>query len=88
MVVVKKKEIGDVLLIEAYGELHQVEDTLKYFRAKYQQDFESFSERMRKEDENFEYFDDYVEWKAYEKLYQETTAKIEDLKSGNFQVTQ
>ena len=26
--------------------------------------------------------------KAYEKLYQETIGKIEDLKSGNFQVAQ
>ena len=61
---------------------------MRFYRAKYQQDFISFSERIGNEEENFEHFDDFIEWKAYENLYHDTVKKIEDLRSGNFQVAQ
>ena len=88
MVIVKKKDIVDALLIEAYGEMHQIKEKIRFFQGKYQQDFEDFSKSVKKSDEDFEQFDDYIEWKAYQKVYYETIQKIEDLKSGNFQVTQ
>ena len=88
MVVFNKKNIGDVLLIEAYGELYQIREKLRFFQGKYQKNFKTFSKLIETEDENFEQYDDYIEWKAYDKLYEETVQKIEDLKSGNFQVTQ
>ncbi len=88
MVIVKKKDIGDALLIEAYGEMHQIKERIRFFQGKYQQNFEDFSKSMKKNEEDFEQFDDYIEWKSYQKVYHETFQKIEDLKSGNFQVTQ
>ena len=88
MVIVKKKDIGDAFLIEAYCEMHQTKEKIRFFQGKYQQNFEDFSESMKNNKEDFEQFDDYIEWKAYQKVYNETIQKIEDLKSGNFQVTQ
>lgn len=86
MVVVSKQNIGNILLLEAFGELHQLREKLRFFQGKYQQDFETFSRKLRDEEENFEQFDDYIEWKAYTKSLLETKKKIEDLKHGNFQI--
>jgi hypothetical protein len=86
MVVVSKQNIGNILLLEAFGELHQVQEKLRFFQEKYQHDFVHFSRQLQDEDENFEHFDDYIEWKAYTKLFHETKKKIEDLKHGNFQI--
>jgi len=41
MVIVKKKDIVDALLIEAYGEMHQIKEKIRFFQGKYQQDDES-----------------------------------------------
>jgi len=41
---------------------------------------------MKKQDENFDDFDDYMEWKAYTKLSYEVLKRIEELKNGNFQI--
>ena len=76
------------ILIEAYGELYQICEKLRFFQGKYQKDFKTFSKLIETEGENFEHYDDYIEWKAYDKLYGETLQKIEDLKSRNFQITQ
>ncbi|HHC24692.1 MAG TPA: hypothetical protein ENK58_04650 [Desulfobacterales bacterium] len=86
MLVVYKQNIADMLLMEAFSEMHQVRDRLNFFYEKYQQDFEVFSKQTEKEDENFEHFDDYMEWKAYIKLFHNILQKIEDLRYGNFQI--
>ncbi|QTA87887.1 hypothetical protein [Desulfonema magnum] len=86
MVVIAKQNVVDILLMEAFYEMHQVRDRLNFFQEKYQQTFENFSVFMKKENENFEYFDDYMEWKAYTKLFDEVLKKIEELKNGNFQI--
>jgi len=86
MLVINKQNIADMLLLETFSEMHQVRDKLNFFREKYQQDFEDFSKQIEKEDEDFEHFDDYMEWKAYTKLFHNISQKIEDLKYGNFQI--
>lgn len=86
MLVVDKQNIANMLLLETFSEMHQVQDKLNYFRRKYQQDFESFSKQIENENEDFERFDDYMEWKAYTKMFYNISQKIEDLKHGNFQI--
>ena len=86
MVIIHKQNIVDMLLMETLAELHQVREKLRFFQEKYRQDFEKFSIEIEEEEENFEHFDDYMEWKAYTQLFGDLKQKIEDLKHGNFQV--
>ena len=76
-----------MLLMEALSELHQVREKLGFFQEKYRQNFENFSRKIETEKENFERFDDFMEWKAYTQLFKDIQQKIEDLKHGNFQIT-
>ena len=87
MVIIYKQSIVDMLMMETLSELHQVREKLRFFKEKYGQDFENYSMKIEREEENFERFDDYMEWKAYIQLFRDIQQKIEDLKHGNFQVT-
>ncbi|MCD4744958.1 MAG: hypothetical protein K8R58_01515 [Bacteroidales bacterium] len=43
-------------------------------------------EKNIKQKENFNEWDDYIEWKAYNDFYSQITKMINDIKSGNFQI--
>lgn len=87
MVIINKQTIAEMLLIETLSELHQAQEKLRFFQEKYSQNFESFSNEIDTEEENFGHFDDYMEWKAYTQLLNNLKQKIEDLKYGKFQVS-
>ena len=75
-----------MFLMETLAEFHKVREKLRFFQEKYHRNFETFSMEIEREEENFEHFDDYMEWKAYIQLFGEIKQKIEDIKNGNFQV--
>jgi len=75
-----------MFLMETLAEFHKVREKLRFFQEKYHRDFETFSIEIEKEEENFEHFDDYMEWKAYIQLFGDIKQKIEDIKNGNFQL--
>ena len=86
MVIIHKQNIADMILMETLAEFHKVREKLRFFQEKYHRDFETFSKEMEREEENFEHFDDYMEWKAYIQLFADIKRKIEDIKNGNFQL--
>ena len=86
MVIIHKQNIVDMFLLETFAEFHQVHEKLCFFKEKYHRDFETFSMEINREEENFEHFDDYMEWKAYVQLFADIKQRIEDLKHGNFQL--
>ena len=86
MVIVHKQNIADMLLMEILAELHQIREKLRFFEEKYSQNFEEFSLKIESEKENFEHFDDYMEWKAYKRILSDLEEKVEDLRHGKLQV--
>ena len=42
---------------------------------------------MNSEEENFEKYDDYIEWKAYISQLKDLQQKISDIKSGKLQLS-
>jgi len=86
MVIINKQNIVDMFLMETLAEFHKVREKLRFFQEKYHRDFETFSIEIEREEENFEHFDDYMEWKAYIQLFGDIKQKIEDIKNGNFQL--
>jgi len=85
MVIIHKQNIVDMFLMETLAEFHKVREKLRFFQEKHHRDFETFSIEIEREEENFEHFDDYMEWKAYIQLFGDIKQKIEDIKNGNFQ---
>ena len=87
MTTIDKKHISELLLMEAYADLHKVRDKINMFERKYNRKFEDFEDSMNSEEENFEKYDDYIEWKAYMTQLKDLQQKISDIKSGKLQIS-
>ena len=79
MVIIHKQNIVDMFLMETLAEFHKVRDKLRFFQEKHHRDFKSFSIEIEREEENFEHFDGYMEWKAYIQLFSNNVLKLPEL---------
>jgi hypothetical protein len=52
-------------------ELHIAEEKLFLFKKKYQEDFDEFEKFLKNQKEDFLKWDDYLEWKAFRRVYDE-----------------
>lgn len=86
MTTINKQQVSELILMETYAELHKVQDKIKQYERKYTTSFENFEKIMNHEAEDFEKYDDYIEWKAYLNQRQDLRQKIKDIKNGNYQV--
>ncbi|MBI2270962.1 MAG: hypothetical protein HYU69_11515 [Bacteroidetes bacterium] len=87
MRIIKKTEIKNSLLLESLAQLNNVKDKLNFYKAKYASEFKIFEKKVKKSSkEDFEYWDDYIEWKAYVNVFNELSDKIKDIERGNFRV--
>jgi hypothetical protein len=87
MITVTKQDVGNWLLIEYLSNQHAINEKLRFFEQKYHQPWEAFAadiETSVKED--FAKWDDYIEWKAYIKTYEELSVKINEVRHGNFEI--
>lgn len=68
-------------------EIHVVMDKINYYNSKYNTDFESFEKDIKGEKkEEFEKWDDYMEWKGFQKTLNDLNLKKTDLENGNIKV--
>jgi hypothetical protein len=86
MRVIDKQSVGDLLILDALADLHSVRTRLTHFTRKYGTDVDAFEARVQSEPENFEHYDDLIEWKAFQAAGKELAERIEELKHGRFQV--
>lgn len=87
MVTVDKRHISDLMLIEAYAEKHKAEEKLSLYQKKYNMELHELENRIKTSaKEDFDAFDDYMEWKAYRNHLAATNAKIKELRSENIQL--
>lgn len=69
-------------------ELHQVKDKILLFEKKYGKDFNLFEKEIKESsEENFDNWDDYMEWKAYQNSLVNLSNQKKDLEDGNIKVT-
>ena len=87
MIVIDKQRVADWMLLSYHAEQRQLHDRIVIYENKYSQSFKEFEKNIKqKENESFDEWDDYIEWKAYNDFYSQITKMINDIKSGNFQV--
>ncbi len=68
-------------------EIHTVSDKINFFKSKYNTDFESFESQIKTESkEDFEKWDDYIEWKGFQKALIELKSKKTDIENGNIKL--
>lgn len=83
---VSKKEVADLLKLDVLSRLREARERTALFEQTYEQSFEDFEQTVLREEEDFERWDDYIEWKAYREVQQDLEQKIEALRRGDFEV--
>ncbi len=86
MVMFHKDYVSMLLLGDLFSEKHKTEERIAFFKKKYNTDIASFKNQFDEGDENFEFYDDYLEWKAYDHFLKDINRKINEIKDGNFQI--
>jgi hypothetical protein len=86
MLTISKENISSILLMEAYSELFHAQEKINLFENKYKLSYKDFQKDINIKPEDFQSYDDYIEWKAYIKILKVTEQKISDLKNGDFTV--
>lgn len=87
MITVDKQDIGQLLLLDYLASLHKAQEKLRLFECKYQTSLENFSALLKVSDqEDFEAWDDYMEWKAFQHVSDNLKEKIDEIKNGHFEL--
>ena len=89
MITIQKTDIAQWLLAEYMATLHTVNEKLRLYERKYKQTWEAFAQTVEQNSdgvENFEQWDDYIEWRAYTNMAQDLAFKIDEVKHGNFEI--
>ncbi|CAG5068186.1 hypothetical protein DYBT9623_00915 [Dyadobacter sp. CECT 9623] len=87
MLTLSKKQIGNWVLLDYLSQKQVYSDKISFLEKKYDADLASFENQIKNaSSEDFEAWDDLIEWKAYQQLLSEITAKITDIRNGDFQM--
>ena len=86
MIKVDKDHVSMLMLSEVYSEKNKAEEKIRLSKHRYQTDLLDFEKQLFINDEDFNKYDDYMEWKAYENYLKDIDEKIAEIKSGNIQV--
>ncbi|MBD3346805.1 MAG: hypothetical protein GF401_17245 [Chitinivibrionales bacterium] len=87
MLTISRKEIQNSYLIDLLARRHVLYAKINAFEKQYGASFDAFEQKIKKKDENFAEWDDYIEWKAYKEAYNDIEKRIEDVKNGNFEIS-
>jgi len=83
---VSKNEVADLLRLDLMARLREAKEKEALYERTHQQSFEAFEQTVKEGDEDFEQWDDYMEWKAYRNDRWDLEQKIDALRRGDFEV--
>ena len=82
-----EKKLLNFYKAELLYELHQASECIRLFEAKYGKTFEDFEKEVKNSPENFEAWDDYMEWKACVKALNSLKKELKEIESENNRVS-
>ena len=87
MVQVTKQAVQQWAMFDYLSKKHRFQDTISIFERKYGTTLELFKKRFENaENEVFEEWDDYIEWKAAHEFLIRINIKIQDIKDGQIEL--
>ncbi|HHW40946.1 MAG TPA: hypothetical protein GXX19_07340 [Syntrophomonadaceae bacterium] len=72
-------EIKEYKRLKIISEIVLVKEHIKLFEQKYVCAFQDFDKKVKQEAEDFVQWDDYIEWKAYQKSFEGLKKKIGEI---------
>ncbi|MGR3293222.1 MAG: hypothetical protein ACUZ9M_04305 [Candidatus Scalindua sp.] len=88
MVIINKEKAKDMYYANMMCEYHKVTEKIRLFTKKYVMSFEQFEKDIKgSEKEDFERWDDYMEWKGYENVLKKLIKEKRELEVGDYKVS-
>lgn len=76
---VSKDEVAGLLELDVMARLREAKEKESLFERTHQQSFGAFEQTVLQEEEDFEQWDDYTEWKAYRSVRRDLEQKMDAL---------
>jgi hypothetical protein len=87
MTVISKEKVKDMYYANLMYEYHRATEKIRLFEKKYGVSFDKFEKDIKSsKKEDFEKWDDYMEWKGYEKVLQRLNKEKRELEVGDYKV--
>ncbi len=88
MVIIDKEKAKEMYYANMMCEYHKVNEKIRLFTKKYSKAFDQFEKDIKgSEKEDFEKWDDYMEWKGYENVLQNLIKEKKELEVGDYKVS-
>lgn len=75
--IVSAKDVKAFAKLSVISQLAPLKERIRYFEKKYGCDLLAFEDRIKQLPEDFERWDDFIEWKAYSESIKELEARFE-----------
>ncbi|MTI86157.1 MAG: hypothetical protein FH756_20260 [Firmicutes bacterium] len=69
-------EVKEYKKLKLISEMVPIKERIKLFENRYDCNFKNFEKKIKNQAENFELWDDYIEWKAYQEKFDNIKEKI------------
>ncbi|RLD67322.1 MAG: hypothetical protein DRI95_05015 [Bacteroidetes bacterium] len=87
MLILDKEKAIDFYSLTCMYELHAIKEKIRLFEKKYGKNFEQFELALKKGKENFAKWDDFMQWKAYEKTHESLIRQKAQIKNGDYKIS-
>ena len=78
-ITVSKEEVRGFEKLKTISQIAPINERIRYFERKYGCTLGEFKDRIKREKEDFEKWDDYIEWKAYVESLKDLESKMRDI---------
>ncbi len=87
MLEISREHVQNMMRLELLAQQRETDDQITAFEKKYGCTFAEFEAQVNAETENFEHWDDYLEWKAAVNVRATLAQNLTELQYGNFKIT-
>jgi hypothetical protein len=81
-ITVSKEEVKGFKKLKAISQIAPIKERIRFFESKYGCTFGEFKNKIKQEQEDFEKWDEYIEWKAYIKSLRDIESKMRDIEDA------
>ncbi len=87
-ITVSGEEVKEYKKLDILSQLALIKEKIKFFENKYRCKFEDFEKKLKESGENFEKWDDFIEWKAYVESARDLQRKMREIEHAeNIRIT-
>jgi hypothetical protein len=87
-IVISQDEIKDYIKLKTLARLADIKEKIRIFQQKYNMDFPQFESFVLDNEEKFETWDDYIEWKAYIGFLADVKKELGEIdRAGHIKIT-